>query len=55
MPFPDLPGKQWRLKDELGNFVYDRNGDDLVSRGLYLDIAGWNYHLFDMQPVQSEK
>ena len=53
MPFPDLTGKKLRLKDELGNFVYDRDGNDLLSRGLYLDIAGWNYHLFDMQSVKS--
>ena len=48
LPFPDLSGKQWRIKDELGNFVYDREGNDLASRGLYLDIPGWHYHLFDI-------
>jgi glycosidase len=53
LPFLDLSGKQWRLKDELGNFEYDRDGNDLSSRGLYMDIAGWHYHLFDIQPVKT--
>jgi hypothetical protein len=52
LPFNDLPGKQWRLKDALGNFEYDRDGNELSSRGLYIDIAGWQYHLFDIQPVK---
>ncbi|MGL6268111.1 MAG: alpha-amylase family glycosyl hydrolase, partial [Chitinophagaceae bacterium] len=51
LSFVDLPGRQWRLNDEFGNFVYDRNGNDLTERGLFLDIPGWHYHLFDMQPV----
>ncbi len=53
LPFIDLPGKQWRLKDELGNFEYDRDGSELSSRGLYIAIAGWQYHMFDIQPVKT--
>jgi hypothetical protein len=51
MPFTDLTGKQWRLKDEMGEFTYDRDGNDLSSRGLYLDVAGWQYHVFDMRSI----
>ncbi len=37
-----------RLKDRMGPASYDRAGDDLVSRGLYLDVPAWSYHVFDM-------
>ena len=28
--------------------VYDRRGDDLRARGLYLDVPAWGYHVFDV-------
>jgi hypothetical protein len=37
-----------RLKDLTGSASYDREGSDLVSRGLYLDLSPWGYHVFDM-------
>ena len=27
---------------------YDRSGDDLAARGLYLDVPPWGYHVFDV-------
>ena len=50
-PFEPLAGRQWRLKDLLGEATYQRDGDDLASRGLYLDLAPWQYHVFDMRPA----
>jgi hypothetical protein len=41
LPFPNLAGSQWRLQDQLGSAVYDRDGDDLQSRGLFLDMSPW--------------
>jgi hypothetical protein len=41
LPFGDLAGKQWRLQDQLGPASYAWNGDDLLGRGLYLDMAPW--------------
>ena len=35
LPFADLDGSQWRLQDHLQEVVYDRDGSDLQSRGLY--------------------
>jgi hypothetical protein len=26
---------------------YDRDGSDLASRGLYLDMPPWGYHVFE--------
>ena len=30
---------------------YDRDGDDLISRGLYLDLQPWGYHVFEMRSI----
>jgi len=49
LPFPDLDSGQWQLQDLLGDARYDRNGRDLQSRGLYLDMAPWQYHAFEMR------
>ena len=48
LPFPDLGGQAVRLKDLMGPASYDRDGSDLVSRGLYLDVPAWSYHVFEM-------
>jgi glycosidase len=48
LPFDELRGRSVRLRDRMSPAVYDRSGDDLVTRGLYLDVPGWGYHVFDM-------
>ena len=37
-----------RLRDRMSAAVYDRSGDDLLARGLYLDVPGWGYHVFEV-------
>jgi hypothetical protein len=41
-----LEGRQWRLQDQLSDAVYDRDGSDLQSHGLYLDLPPWGRHVF---------
>jgi hypothetical protein len=48
LPFPDLTGRPVRLEDPMGPARYDRDGSDLVSRGLYLDLPPWGHHVFDL-------
>jgi glycosidase len=52
LPWSDLHGGQWRLRDLLGSAVYDRRGDDLVQSGLYLDMPPWHYHVFSLEKVR---
>jgi hypothetical protein len=47
----DLGDRQWQLQDQMGTTAYDRAGNDLQSRGLYLDVAPWCYHVFRVQKV----
>jgi len=51
MPWPDLDGRTWRLRDLMGTAVYDRAGADLARTGLYLDMPAWGYHVFAVEPA----
>lgn len=55
LPFPNLHGRSWRLRDLLGDADYERDGTDLQARGLYLDVAPWQHHLFEMKKTQQNK
>jgi hypothetical protein len=48
LPFGDLGGRAVQLRDLMGPACYDRDGSDLESRGLYLDVAPWAYHVFQI-------
>jgi hypothetical protein len=48
LPFADLRGTSWCLKDRLGDATYDRAGDELQSRGFYLGVAPWQVHAFSL-------
>jgi len=48
LPFSDLGGRQWALRDLLGDARYERDGNDLQARGLYLDVGQWQYHAFEL-------
>jgi hypothetical protein len=51
LPIPDLAGRQWQLRDLIGREVYQRDGDDLIARGLYLNVLLWQAHVFEMKPT----
>ena len=48
LPFTELGDGQWRLEDVLGHASYNRDGNDLQARGLYLDESPWQAHVFSM-------
>jgi hypothetical protein len=48
LPFADLGGARWRLRDEMSDVAYERDGDELASRGLYLDVPAWQFHVFSL-------
>jgi hypothetical protein len=48
LPFADLGQTRWRLTDLMGDDVYDRNGDDLLTRGLYLAVPPWQASVFSL-------
>jgi hypothetical protein len=52
LPFGDLAGRSWRLEDRIGNAVYEREGNDLQARGLYLDAHPWQAMVFCVEASQ---
>jgi glycosidase len=52
IPVPNLRAQRWRLEDLLGDVRYDRDGNELDSRGLYLDVPPWQAHVFSLTQVK---
>ena len=48
LPFRDLAGANWHLKDLMGDAEYERDGNDLLTRGLYLDEPAWKTLVFSL-------
>jgi hypothetical protein len=51
LPFADLAGAQVRCDDLMSDARYERDGTDVVSRGLYLDMRPWGYHVFEVRSL----
>jgi len=43
---PTLEAAYGGCRINLGEVVYDREGNDLQSRGLYLDVPAWQASVF---------
>jgi hypothetical protein len=52
MPFPEIKGRSVQINDKLTTASYSREGNDLLSRGLYLDMTPWAYHVFELEIEQ---
>jgi hypothetical protein len=46
MPWLDTRTRSWQLVDKLSGSVYERDGAEMLSPGLYVDLEPWNYHFF---------
>jgi len=53
LPLADLENKQWRLRDLFSDTVFDREGNDLAARGLFLDEKAWKYYVFELVPKRT--
>jgi len=49
LPFPEVASKLWKFDDLTSEANYDREGNDLLRSGLYLDMPGWTYHVFEIK------
>ncbi len=43
---PWTAGATWNLTDLLSDLTYQRDGNDMASRGLYIELAPWAFHFF---------
>jgi hypothetical protein len=44
VPWADASGGKWHLIDVLTGATYERDGGEIRSPGLYVELAPWNYH-----------
>jgi hypothetical protein len=52
VPWVDVEGKTWRLVDALSDAVYEREGDEMRNRGLYVDLGPWMSHFFSLPSLK---
>jgi glycosidase len=48
LPLSDLGGNSWRLQDQISSSCYDRDGNELQSQGLFVDLQPWQACVFSM-------
>jgi hypothetical protein len=46
VPWARAGGGPWRLIDALSGASYERNGEEMLSPGLYVELGPWNYYFF---------
>jgi hypothetical protein len=54
LDIPALAGQMVQFRDMISDAAYDRDGNDILSRGLYLDMPAWGHHVFELvQPIDA--
>lgn len=51
VPIDDLSELSWSLEDQIGADSFERDGKELASQGLYLDVPPWRAHVFSMNTI----
>lgn len=44
VPWDELKGRDWKMDDVMSGEVFERSGDEMSERGLYIDLKPWGYH-----------
>jgi glycosidase len=47
VPWGDARGETWRLADSMSDAIYERDGSEMVSPGIYVELGPWGYNLFE--------
>jgi hypothetical protein len=46
VPWADASGGEWYLTDALWGTTYERDGNEMLSPGMYVELGPWSYHFF---------
>jgi hypothetical protein len=49
LPWIDLKGRTCLLVDVMSGERYERDGDDMVDQGLYVDLEAWRFHFLQWE------
>lgn len=52
LPWDELAGHAWRLSDPLTGEVFERQGSEMLSPGLYVDLSPWRSHFLKFTKLQ---
>ncbi len=53
LPRNELAGRTWYLTDVLNGDIFERDGGELESAGLYVDLSAWRFHFLRFQSGRS--
>jgi hypothetical protein len=53
IPWQDGRGETWRLRDALSGATYDREGNEMLNPGLYVELGPWCFNFFRCGRLQS--
>ena len=48
LPFSELGGKPVRFSEMMSPAFYDWEGSEVVSKGIFIDLPAWGYHIFEI-------
>jgi glycosidase len=48
LPFAELGPGNWRLRDQMSVASYDRDGSELKTQGLFIDLPAWGFNVFSL-------
>ena len=43
-----MRGATWRLTDAFSGWSCDRDGDEMVTTGLYVELGAWGFSFFKL-------
>jgi len=49
LPWTDLKGRTCLLADVMNGNRYERDGDEMLGQGLYVDLEPWRFHFFQWE------
>jgi glycosidase len=49
LPWADLKGRTSLLVDVMNGERYERDGDEMLDHGLYVDLEAWKFHFFQWE------
>jgi hypothetical protein len=52
LPFSDMSNQTMEFRDLMSVALFYRNGNELLSKGIYLDTPPWGYHVFEVSVAQ---
>ena len=52
VPWSEIGGRKWQLHDQLSGGAFERDGDSMLTPGLYVELNPWKFHFFEFVPVK---